>query len=208
MKHLAAKLIVANYFIKINLVKTCSRRKHKHERRYDGCTSLREFRYDGCHSADVAIFDFSGTLRAIVEVKYSHATTGEALDSRISRVGAENVWEVEATRVINLMSALYRGETINLVATNTAKCAPCGMASKLRMDVHRPRQNADDGTTAKKRNVTVEKISNTLVRRDGVLLKKCLPISDTNPKINPNSHTWIAVEKGKEEALLADHKHA
>lgn len=96
-----------------------------------------------------------------------------------------------------------------MVATNTAKCAPCGMALKLRMDVHRPMQNADDGTTAKKRKVTVEKISDTLVRRDGVLLKKkCLPISDTNPKINPNSYTWIAVEKGEEEALLADHKHA
>lgn len=38
------------------------------------CTSVQERRYDGRHSADVAIFSEDGKLRAIVEVKYPHAT--------------------------------------------------------------------------------------------------------------------------------------
>lgn len=58
----------------------------------------------------MAAFSEDGALRAIVDVKYSHATMGEALGSNLCRVGTESVCEVNATRVINSQSRLHSTE--------------------------------------------------------------------------------------------------
>lgn len=135
-RHRAAKMIIAKYITKINFVQICRRGEHRHVRHYERCTSSQEFRYDGRHSADVAVFSEDGKLKAIVEVKFSHATTAEALESRVSHVGIGNMWEVDATRVINSQSKLHSAERkIDLSATNGLKCQPCKLkrdAAKLR----------------------------------------------------------------------------
>lgn len=136
LQHRAAKMIITEYITKINFVQVCSKGEHEHVRRYKCCKASQEFRYDGRHSADVAVFSEDDKLRAIVEVKFSHATTGEALDSRVSHVGIEDMWEVDATRVIKAQSKLHSAKrSIDLSATNGTKCQPCKLkraAAKLR----------------------------------------------------------------------------
>lgn len=54
-------------------------------------------------------------------------------------------------------------------------------------------------------NAKVEIISDTLLRRNGVLKKKeFLPVSDTNPTISKGKYRWVRVEKDEEEALMAE----
>lgn len=97
--HLAAKLLLVSYITRFEFATKCDRRRHDHEKVYHGCTALQEQRYDGVHSADVGVFR-DGNLTAIVEVMATHKTEGESLASRISCVGEDNVWEVEAMGVL------------------------------------------------------------------------------------------------------------
>lgn len=123
LQHRAAKMIIARHISQIYFVNKCNEGEHKHVHRYEGCTASQEYRYDDRHSADVGVFSGDGALRAIVEVKFSHATTGEALESRVSRVGVEDIWEVDAWRVIKAQRTLHsEGKGIKLNATNGMKC--------------------------------------------------------------------------------------
>lgn len=48
-------------------------------------------------------------------------------------VGIEDMWEVDATRVIKSQSKLHSAEgTVDLCAVNGTKCQPCARAFKLR----------------------------------------------------------------------------
>lgn len=107
MGQLAAKLIVAKYITKINFVHSCPSGQHRHARYYERCTSPQGFSYDGQHSADVPVVE-DGKLRAIIEVKLCHAITGRALESRVSLVGAENLWVVDVTKVLESQRDLHR----------------------------------------------------------------------------------------------------
>lgn len=119
-------MIIAKYITRINFVQTCSGGEHRHVRRYEGCTASQEYRYDDRHAADVGVFSGDGKLRAIVEVKISHATTGEALESRVSHVGLGDMWEADTTRVIEAQSKLHSAEgKFDLSATTGTKCQPC-----------------------------------------------------------------------------------
>lgn len=125
LKTLAAQLIVARYITKITFMQTCGRRKHRLEKKYEGCTASLEFRYAGHCPGDVAVIE-DGKLKAIIEIKGSRATTGGDLGDRASRVGPENLWEVDADKVINAQSSLHFAEgNVDFGATNHQNCQPC-----------------------------------------------------------------------------------
>lgn len=211
LAHRAAKLILAKYLEKINFVHRCPRGQHTYSRRYQGCTAEQEFRYDGSHSADVAAFE-DGTLKAILEVKATHATTGAPLESRVRHVGVEHVWEVQASRVVNLVSKFHHAKgAVDLKATNGVECKPCkaewlaneSKRSELREQREqearertkqreqeareREKQRQEEARAAKP---VIEFIDKDTVRRDGVLLKrKVLPAVCSKA-----CYTWVEVD--------------
>lgn len=132
-------MVIEKYITRINFVEICSGGEHNHVRRYEGCMASQEFLYDGIHSAGVAVLE-DGKLRTIIEVSGSHATATweEARKSRRYRVGIQNVWEVDATRVINTQSKLQseEGTDVDLSAVTGTKCQPCARAFKLKHDAH------------------------------------------------------------------------
>lgn len=185
MRQLAAKLIVAKYITKINFVHSCPSGQHRHFRYYERYTSPQEFRYDGQNSADVPVVE-DGNLRAIVEVKLCHATTGRALESRISLVGVENLWVVDATKVLESQCELHHSKSkIKLHAETSTGCRPCAVALKRKRDAEKDMRDAERARreverasqppgahiTPPQKNV-VEIIDSMTLRRNGVLMKK------------------------------------
>lgn len=85
-----------------------------HNVQYTDSSAQQEYRYDKTklYSADVAIFH-KGVLVSIVEVRVSHATTGDALQSRTAFVGVNNVWEISAAQILGQQTELYT--TANMV---------------------------------------------------------------------------------------------
>lgn len=194
---LAAKMILVKYATQFRLVHPCLRGEHTHVRHYDGCTSSQDFRYDdGRHSADVAIFQ-DGEIRAIIEVASPYATTGEALQSRVSRVGTKNMWEVDATRVISAYSELQSAEmTVDVEAFSRYKCKICLQAFKKKWKADNSKRTEarevpvhPTPPAVRTRNV-VEFIDDETVRRNGVVLKKrFLPAVCSH-----SCYTWVEVD--------------
>lgn len=114
-----AKTILVMHIRRINFVDRFTFESGSIDRQYEGCTASCNFRYDDYHSADVALFSEDGRLRAIIDVELSRAKREETLESKVYRVGAQNVWEVDASRVIHLQSRLRSAEgSVDLVARN------------------------------------------------------------------------------------------
>lgn len=125
LRQLAAKLIVTKYIKIINFVQLCPSGQHKHERQYELCATSEDIDYDGRHSSDVAIAQ-DGELRAVIEVKVCHATTGAALELRVCRVGVENMWVVDTMKVLRSQCELhYAKGNIDFEAANNTECGPC-----------------------------------------------------------------------------------
>lgn len=103
--HMAAKMLLVKYISRFRFTSKCRSGDHIYRHQYAKCTASPEYRYDGIHSADVGVF-YEKYLKSIVEVKMSHATTGESLKTRIDRVGAKNVWEVSAMDVLKYQNKL------------------------------------------------------------------------------------------------------
>lgn len=129
--HLAAKLLLVRYITRFEFTIKCYR-LHIREEIYQGCTAVQEHRFDGVHSADVAVFH-EGNLKAIVEVRETHKTEGEPLSARISFVGGENMWEVEAMRVLQEQRQLsLTTNTVRLPSLLKVKdCAKCVQETEL-----------------------------------------------------------------------------
>lgn len=124
--HLAAKLILSKHIARFEFTQTCDKMKHKRDKVYGGCTAVQEYRFDGRHSADVGVFR-DENLEAIVEVVVTHKTEGEALASRISRVGADDMWEVDAIEVLKRQNQLRSTrDVIRLPTTQSfSDCVEC-----------------------------------------------------------------------------------
>lgn len=108
-RHKAAKLLVEKYCSRLIFKGNCITGTHTIARQYPNSSAQQEYRYDlnKLYSADVALFSKKGVLGSIVEVHASHATTGHALESRRSCVGANNVWEVSAVETLKHQSELF-----------------------------------------------------------------------------------------------------
>lgn len=97
-------------------------------RQYTDSSAQQEYRYDKnkLYSADVAIFH-KGVLESIVEVRVTHATTGDAPQSRTACVGVNNVWEISAVQILGQHTELYTTanavEVRSLLTHEPARCA-------------------------------------------------------------------------------------
>lgn len=127
--HLAAKLLIGKYCSRLILEGTCATGTHNLERRYTDSSARQEYRYDRHrnYSADVAILQ-NGVIASIVEVCVSHATTGDALQSRMACVGANNVWEISAIEILNHQAELFTTanaiEVRSLLQHELGECTP------------------------------------------------------------------------------------
>lgn len=110
-QHKAAKLLVEKYCSRLIFTGRCITRAHEIKRQYTDCEAKQEYRYDTnkLYSADVAIFQ-QGVLESIVEVCVSHATTGDALESRTACVGVNSVWEIAADEILSQQTELLTTE--------------------------------------------------------------------------------------------------
>lgn len=106
--HKAAKMLIENYCSRLLFEGQCVTGTHSLARQYSGSCARRDYRYDQNvnNSAGVAIF-VDGALESVVEVRASHPTTGESLESRQSCVGVNNLWEVSAVDVLSKQTELY-----------------------------------------------------------------------------------------------------
>lgn len=131
--HLAAKLLLARFISRFEFTRQCDSLLHDQEDTYQDCTAVQEHRFDGVHSADVGVIH-DGNLKAIVEVMASHKTEGGPLSARISCVGGENVWEVDALSVLKEQRQLtLTTNTIQLHSLLKLKeCAKCALEVELR----------------------------------------------------------------------------
>lgn len=111
-QHKAAKLLVEKYCSRLIFTGRCITRAHEIKRQYIDCEAKQEYRYDTNknYSADVAIFQ-QGVLESIVEVRVSHATTGDALESRTACVGVNSVWETAADEILDQQTDLFTTES-------------------------------------------------------------------------------------------------
>lgn len=126
LKIVAAQLVVAKYFTKIRVVRTC-REGHEPQKQDEGCTASLEFRYVGHYPGDVSVLE-DGKLKAIIEVKGPRPTMHSDLHARISHVGADSLWEVNVNTIIGAQSGLHSAEgNFILDATNHAGCDQCGL---------------------------------------------------------------------------------
>lgn len=136
--HLAAKLLLVRCIGRFEFTRQCDSLLHDQDEIYQGCTAVQEHRFDGVHSADVGVFQ-GGNLRAIVEVMATHKTEGAPLSARISCVGGENVWEVEALSVLKEQRQLtLTTNTIQLHSLLKLKdCAKCAFEVEQRQQAAR-----------------------------------------------------------------------
>ena len=124
LKTLAAQLIIVKYITRIKLATWCGRKEHKLEKQYEGCAASLDTRYAGHYPGDVAVIE-DGELKAIVEVKCPRGWAHGEFSTRKSRVGSENVWEVDANAIIDAQSRLHSTEgSFELDATNH-ECQQC-----------------------------------------------------------------------------------
>lgn len=192
--HRAAKLILVQYITRFNFMQICHGGKHTYTRQYGGCTASEEFRYDGIHSADVAVFLPENKLKAIVEVKVSHATEGQSLKSRIARVGSGNVWEVDAMDILNSQKILTKTTDPVTIKSliNTSTCKPCSdILSRVAMPVVTPVYiETKHESTEPDPPAVVDIIDRDTLRRDGVLMKKVY----THPNDScDRGYMWVKV---------------
>lgn len=172
--HRAAKMILVKYITRFGFTQRCHSGKHAFTRKYDGCTASEEFRYDGSHSADVAVFLPENKLKAIVEVKVSHSTEGDSLESRISRVGSGNVWEVDAMDVLNSQKTLtLTTDPVTMPSLiSTTVCKPCSeIFSQVKVEIPMYTPSKYESREPDPPAV-VEIIDRDTLRRNGVLLRK------------------------------------
>ncbi|CAN0456987.1 unnamed protein product, partial [Ascophyllum nodosum] len=110
-RHKAAKLLIAKYCSRLIFTGRCITRAHEIKRQYADSSAQLEYRYDTnkMYSADVTIFQM-GVLESIVEVRISHATTGDALESRTACVGVNSVWEISAEDMLDQQTDLFTTE--------------------------------------------------------------------------------------------------
>ncbi|CAN0493787.1 unnamed protein product [Ectocarpus sp. 12 AP-2014] len=179
--HLAAKLLLVTYITRFEFFAHCGSLRHVHERGYRGCTAVQEHRYDGVHSADVGVLR-DEKLEAIIGVMATHKTEEESLASRMEFVGEDNVWEVEAMRVLKQQRRLtLTTDTIRLPSLlRVTDCTKCAQASR---EAHERwvKQMAVEKLESEERrrqfeeqqaDTTVVLVDENTLRRNGVLMKK------------------------------------
>lgn len=192
--HLAAKLLLVTYITRFEFFAHCGSLRHVHERGYRGCTAVQEHRYDGVHSADVGVLR-DEKLEAIIEVMATHKTEGESLASRMEFVGEDNVWEVEAMRVLKQQRRLtLTTDTIRLPSLlRVTDCTKCAQASreahercreaherwvkqmaveKLESEERRRQFEECKRKSDQKADTTVVLVDENTLRRNGVLMTK------------------------------------
>ncbi|CAM9407905.1 unnamed protein product, partial [Sphacelaria rigidula] len=127
-RHKAAKLLIEKYCSRFVFRGQCVTKSHFVTRQYTDSSAQQEYRYDKnkLYSADVAIFQ-KCVLESIVEVRVTHATTGDALQSRTACVGVNNVWEISAVQILGQQTELYTTanavEVRSLLNHEPARCA-------------------------------------------------------------------------------------
>jgi len=122
--HLAAKMFLEKFITKIRFSESCVSGNHYRTIKYHGVNAKQEYRFDNC-IADVAVFNEKGLMVAILEVKNTHSTTEEGLESRYKKVGRNNVWEIDAFDVIDSQNNVYLQKDIELQSSliyNTPEC--------------------------------------------------------------------------------------
>lgn len=128
-RHKTAKLLIEKYCSRFVFRGQCVTRAHGLSRQYTDSCAQHEYRYDQHknYSADVAIFQ-KGVIKSIVEVRVSHATTGDALQSRTAWVGANNVWEISVMDVLDQQKELFTTtntvEVRSLLGYELDECTP------------------------------------------------------------------------------------
>jgi len=127
-------------------------------------------------------------------------------------VGVEHVWEVQAFRVINLVSKFHHAKgAVDLKATNGVECKPCKaerlanetkrselMEQREQEGRERTKQREEQGREREKQRQeearagkhVVEIIDENTVRRDGILMiKKHLPAVCSHSRF-----TWVRAD--------------
>lgn len=197
--HRAAKLILVQYLHRFTFVQYCRDDKHQTTENYDGCSASDEFRYDDTHTADVAVFLPEDELKAIIEVKVSHSTVGNALESRMYKVGRDNVWEVEGIDVLNSQRRLtVTGEQIRLYSLiKKETCEECneknmynGSRGPSHVDTRKSIQYKKTTPDTDQMDV-VEIIDKETLRRNNVLMKK---VYNKPGDHCDRSYTWERVD--------------
>ena len=122
--HLAAKMFLEKFITRIRFVERCVSGNHYRKVKYNTVKAKQEHRFDNS-VADVAVFNEKGIMVAILEVKNTHSTTKEGLETRYKKVGRNNVWEIDALDIINSQNKVFLQQEIELQSSliyNVLEC--------------------------------------------------------------------------------------